>query len=132
LDFPDGHAARVKAQNLVIKALEPRLSLGDQLRLDGSGPISWHGDLDLAVFGQNRLRADAIAVVAAAAAGGIAFFVAEMLGQLYPESLLDQGLLQFFEKPLFAKQIFWLRIIGKQLIKQFRCNRRIIRHVSLP
>src|SRR6202521_5083482 len=102
------------------------------LRLEGSGPISWHGDLDLAVFRQNRLRADTVAVVAAAAAGWIAFFVAEMLGQLRSESPLDQGLLQLLEKPFLAKQILWFRIIGKKLIKNFRCNRRFVRHVSLP
>ncbi len=54
-----------------------------------------------------------------------------MLAQPGTEGSLDQGLLQLLEKPFLSKQIFRLRIIGKQLIKQLRCNRGIVRHVSL-
>ncbi len=67
-----------------------------------------------------------------AAPGRIAFFIAEMLGQLRPESPLDQGLLQLLEKPFLAKQILRLRIIGQKLVKQLRSYRRFVRHVSRP
>src|SRR5208283_2278509 len=100
-------------QNLVVKALEAGLGFGGQLGFKTPSAIARHGNINLAVAGQNGLRADAIAVIATAAPSWIAFFVAEMFGQFRPESPLDQGLLQLFEKPFLAKQIFRLLIINK-------------------
>src|SRR5271168_5003048 len=54
-----------------------------------------------------------------------------MLGQLRPESPLDQGLLQLLEEALLSEQIFRFRIARKQLIKKLRRNRRFGRHASL-
>ena len=104
---------------------------GDQLRLEAAGAIARNRDIDLAILGQDRLRAGAVAAVAAAAAGRIALLVAEMLGQLGPKRTLDQRLLQLLEQPVLSGQIFGLLIVSKQLIQKFRCNRRISRHVSL-
>ena len=131
LDLAHRHAAGVEAQNLVVEAVKMRLALGDQLRLEAAGAVARDRDLDLAVIGQDRLAARAVAAVAAAAAGRIALLVAQVLGQLRPKRPLDQRLLQLFEKPVFASQVLWLLIVGKQLIKQLRGNRRISRHVSL-
>ena len=113
LDLTHRHATRIEAQNLVVKALEAGLTFGDQLGFKTPSAIARHGNINLAVAGQNGLRADAIAVIATAAPSWIAFFVAEMFGQFRPESPLDQGLLQLFEKPFLAKQVFRLLIINK-------------------
>src|SRR5271157_1864603 len=54
-----------------------------------------------------------------------------MLGQLRPESPLDQGLLQLLEEALLSEQIFRFRIARKQLLQKLRRNRRFGRHASL-
>ena len=117
LDLAHRHAARVEAQDLVVEAVEPGLALGDQLRLEAAGPVARDRDLDLAVLGQDRLRARPVAAVAAAAAGRVALLVAKMLGQLRTKRALDQRLLQLLEKPVLAGQVFGLLIVSKQLIQ---------------
>ena len=77
LDLAHRHAARVKAQDLVVEAVEPGLALADQLRLEAAGPVARDRNLDLPVLGQYRLRTRAVAAVAAAAAGRIALLVAQ-------------------------------------------------------
>jgi len=57
LDLPHRHAAGVEAQNLVVETVEVRLALGDQLRLEAAGPVARDRNLDLAILGQDRLRA---------------------------------------------------------------------------
>src|SRR6266540_5287598 len=109
-----------------------RLALGDQLRLEAAGAVAWDRNLQLAILGQHRLRACAVAAIAAATAGGVALLVAEVFGQLRPKRALNQGSLELFEKPVFAGQVLRLLIVRKQSIKQFRGNRRTSRHVSLP
>jgi hypothetical protein len=99
LDLAHRHAARVEAQNLVIEAIEPRLALGDQLRLEAAGPVPRDRNVDLAIIGQDGLRARAVTAVAASPPGWIALLVAQMIGQLGPERTFDQGTLQLFEKP---------------------------------
>jgi len=117
LNLAHRHAARVEAQNLVIEAVKPRLALGDQQRLEAAGPVARDGNVDLAIIGQNRLRARAVAAVAAAAAGRIALLVAKMLAQFRPKRALDQRLLKLLEKPVRPRQVFRLLIVSKQLIQ---------------
>src|ERR1700730_4711965 len=93
--------------------LEPRLALGDQQRLEAAGPVARDRDVDLAIIGQDRLRAGAVAAVAAATAGWIALLVAEMLAQLRSQRPLDQRLLQPLEKPVRTRQVFRLLIVSK-------------------
>src|SRR5262249_17467859 len=64
LDLPHRHATCVKAQDLVVKAIEPGLMLANELRLKAAGTVARHRNLDLAVFAQYRLRTGAIAAVA--------------------------------------------------------------------
>ncbi len=132
LDLPHRHAAGVEAQNLVVEAVEPPLALGDQLRLEAARPVARHRNLDLAVLGEDRLRARAVAAVAAAAAGRITLLVTQVFGQLHSERALDQRPLELLKKPIFPRQVLGLLIVSKQLIQQFRCNRHVGRHVSLP
>jgi len=56
LDLANRHAARVKAQNLVIEAIKAGLTFGDQLRLEAAGAVAGDRNLDLAILAQNRLR----------------------------------------------------------------------------
>jgi hypothetical protein len=72
---------------------------------------------------QDRLGADPIAMVAAGMAGRIVLFLAELFDQLSPESPLDHGLLQLFEKPFFTEEILPIRTVGKRLLDCSECNR---------
>jgi hypothetical protein len=112
LDLPHCHAASVEAQYLVVEPIEAGLALGDQLWLETAGAVV-HRNLDLTVVGQDRLWACAIAAVAATAAGRVALFVAQMVGQLGAERTLDQGLLELFEKSILSRQVFGLLIVSK-------------------
>jgi hypothetical protein len=105
LDLANRHAAGVEAQNLVVKAVEPRLALGDQLRFEAAGPIAGNRDLDLPVLGQDGLSARPVTAVAAAPPRRIALLVAQVLGQLGPQCPLDQGLLELLEKPVLPGQV---------------------------
>src|SRR3954468_18930809 len=131
LDLAHRHAARVEAQDFVVEAVEPRLALSDQQRLENAGPVAGHRDVDLAVLGQDRLRAGPVTAIAAAAAGRVPLLVAKMIAQLRTKRPLNQRLLQLLEKPVRSCEVFRLLIVSKQLIQQFRCNRRVGRHVSL-
>jgi hypothetical protein len=110
-------SAGVEAQNLVVEAIEPPLALADQLWLEAAGPVARDRDLNLSVLGQERLRAAAVAAVAAAAAGRIALLIPQVLGQLGAERAFDQRLLQPLEKPALAGQVFRLLIVSKKLIQ---------------
>jgi hypothetical protein len=63
LDLAHRHAAGVQAENLVVETVEARLPLGDELRLEAAGPVARHRNLDLAILGQDRLRARPVAAV---------------------------------------------------------------------
>src|SRR5579864_7910897 len=117
LDLSHRHAAGIEAQNLVVEPGEMRLALGDQLRLEAAGTIARHRNLDLAILGQERLRARPVAAVAFAASCKIALLIAEMLGQLRSQRSLDQRLLQLLEEPVLPGQVLRLLIVSKQLIK---------------
>jgi hypothetical protein len=119
LDLAHRHAARVEPQNLIVEAVETGLSFGDQQWLEAAGPIAWHGYVDLALFGQDRLRAGAVAAIAAAAAaaGRVTLLVAKMIAQLRTKRSLNQRLLQLLEKPVRTCEVFRLLIVSKQLIQ---------------
>jgi hypothetical protein len=53
-DLAHRHGTRIEAQNLVIEAAKPGLSLGDQLRLETASTTARYRDLD--IVRQDRLR----------------------------------------------------------------------------
>src|SRR5271167_1020349 len=132
LDLAHRHAARVKAQNLIVKAIEPCLALRDELRLKGAGPVAGNENLNFPVLAQKRLRACAVAAITASPSGRVALLVAQMLRQLRAERPLNQSLLKVLEKPIVAGQILRLAIVRQKLIEQIRGYRRLRLHVSSP
>jgi hypothetical protein len=113
LDLSHRHTARIEAQDLVVEPLEPRLALGDELRLEAAGAVAGHRKVEFAVPGQDRLRAGPVAAVSAATTGRITLLIAQVTSQLSPESPFDQGLLELLEQPVIPGQIFGLRIVNK-------------------
>jgi hypothetical protein len=102
LDLTHRHAAGIKAQDLIVKPVEPGLAFGDKLRLEGAGPVAGNENLNFPIFGQKCLRTGAVAAVAAAPAGRVTLLVAQMICQLRAKRPLDQRLLELFEKSVFA------------------------------
>jgi hypothetical protein len=84
--------AEAEVLDAVIGGVGEHMPLGDQLGLEAASTIARHRNLDLTVLGQDRVRARAVATIAAAATGGVAFLVAQMFGQFLPKCALDQGL----------------------------------------
>ena len=110
LDFAHRHAAGIQAQDIVVEAIEPRLSLGDELRLKTAGAVSGDGNLDRAFLGQDPVAASTVATVAGPATCRIALLVAEVLAQLGAERSLN-ALLSCLNSPLSPVRSFgfsWL------------------------
>src|SRR5215218_9312514 len=99
LDLAHRDAARVEAQDFVVEAVETGLALGDQLRLEAASPVAWHSYVDLALLGQDRLRAGAVTAIAAAAAGRVPLLVAKMLAQLRTKRPLNQAFFSCLKSP---------------------------------
>ena len=107
LDFAHRHAAGIQAQDIVVEAIEPRLSLGDELRLKTAGAVSGDGNLDRAFLGQDPVAAS---TVAGPATCRIALLVAEVLAQFGAERSLN-ALLSCLNSPLSPVRSFgfsWL------------------------
>jgi hypothetical protein len=102
--------ARVKADDLVVEAVEPGLALGDQLRFEAAGAITRDFDRNLAVLGQDRLGAGAVAAVAAAPTRRVALLIAKVIAQLRAKRPFDQRFLEPSEYPVVRSQVFGLRI----------------------
>lgn len=94
LDFPDGQAAGVQRDDLLVEPREPALVLADQLRLKGAVAITRHVDRDRSVVRQHRLAARPVAVIGDQLRLRRAGRVAEMVRQLGAERPLDQAFLK--------------------------------------
>src|SRR5579863_4092991 len=117
LDLAHRQPSRVKADDLVVEAIEAGLPLGDQPRFERTGAVARYLNLDFALIRQNRLRARAVAAIAAAAARRIALLVAKVIAQLRSKRPLDQRLLETPENPVLVRQVFRFRIATQYLIQ---------------
>ncbi len=79
MDLAHRHTPCVKDDDFIVEAVEASLALGDQPQLERAGAIARYFDGNVAVFGQYRLGARAVAAVVRAAARWIALLVAEMI-----------------------------------------------------
>ena len=89
-------AAGIQRDHLVVEARQPPLMLGDQLRLEGAGPIARHRQRQRPGVGLDRLRTRAIAVIARRRIGrrlGL-----QVVPQLRRQGPLGQGLLDLGEQ----------------------------------
>jgi hypothetical protein len=77
--------------------IDARHPLGDELWLEGSGPIARYSQVDLPIIGQHRPARMPVAAVTAAPAGHVALPVPQVLRQLCTQRPLHQRLLQLPE-----------------------------------
>ena len=79
-----------KLNNLLGEVAQIGLAFGDDLGLEGAGPIAGSVDVELAKIAADGFAGGAVAGVAAAAAGGVVFGVAEVGLDLDLQESLDE------------------------------------------
>ena len=104
--------ARIHRDDLVIKAREAPLILGDQLRIEAAFPVTRNRNGQLRCAGQNRLLRSSIAPVANA------FFTlrTKMLIQFRIQNAFRKRLLQIIQQAVLGKQ--FPRIAASQKLVQ--------------
>jgi hypothetical protein len=118
LDLTHRQAAGIEADDPIVEPVQPGLPLGHNLRFEAAVAVTRHRDLDRAVVADHRLARISVAAVAAAAAGRVAFLIAEMLAQLGTQRSLQQAFLQLPEQPVLAEQIRRRAIALQQLLDE--------------
>jgi len=116
-NLPGTHAARIHRDDLVIEAGKATLILGDQLRIEATGPIAWHLDLDPSAVGRHRLAAIAVPTVASL------LLLAKMMIHLRVEGPFGKRLLQGIEQAALAERRRRVSA-GKQLVENVVRYRR--------
>lgn len=82
LDLPHRHAPPIKADDLLVEAIDAGLALGDDHRFERAGTVARYFDLDLAIVRQQRFAARAVAAVARSAACRVPLLIAKVVRQL--------------------------------------------------
>src|SRR5205814_5455001 len=123
LDLANRETTGIEADHAIIKTVEPRLSFGDDLRLEAAVAVARHRDLNRPAIADHGLARITVAAVAAAAAGRVAFLVSQMFAQLGAERAFQQALLQLLEQPLLAKQVRRRAIALQQLFNNLVSDR---------
>src|SRR5690349_10933228 len=95
----------MKADDSIIETIEPRLPLGDNLRLKAAVAVARNRDLDRPILTHHGLARIAVAAVAAAAPVRGAFLVSQMIAQLGAECAFQKPLLQLLEQSFLAEQV---------------------------
>jgi len=113
----------IKADDLVIDAVDPGLAFLHQLRLEAALPVARHGQRHLAVRSLHPLRRNSVPAVGLFAWRFCASFIAQMRGQFGPEHPLHQPDLQFLHQPGLAEQIVRPLAALQQFVQQFVRNR---------
>jgi hypothetical protein len=94
LDLAHGHAARVHGDDLVVKAREAALMLGDQQRLEAALAVARDFDAQRAVLGQYGIAGIAVAVVGYVGRFLCPRHVAQVVAEFPAQRSLNERLLQ--------------------------------------
>lgn len=104
-DLPSGQALGAQRDHHLIDAVQAPLALADRLRVERAVTITRHVKLHRADLGQHRLRAGAIARVAAVAALARVLVIAQMLAHLDLKPGLQHPLGEPGQQPVGADQV---------------------------
>ena len=114
-------APGIEGQYLLIEARQPALVLGDELGLEGAGPVARNGDRHRPGVGEHGLGTGPIAVIAPARARirgeGTLGLLGQVMPQLGPERPLGQRLLQLGKETLRPQDVLGPLTAGQQLIE---------------
>ncbi|KXB32585.1 hypothetical protein AT959_02580 [Dechloromonas denitrificans] len=111
------HSSGVERQNLVVKAAPAGLVLRNQLRLERAVAITGNLNGQFAELTLQGLPALAVAGVAGRILHRLILAMAEVVGHLRFQRLLDQQLGQLLEQPILANQVFRLAVVSQQAVQ---------------
>src|SRR5262249_10635737 len=117
LDLARGHPPRVERNDLVVEAVEARLPLFAELRLQLSLAVPRHPDRDLSLLALERLTRLAVARVAGVLSFRRVLLVAEMMRQLSVLDPFDERLGELLEQTALTEQVFGFLIVFQKLIE---------------
>src|SRR5262249_60896749 len=100
LDLANRKPAGIEADDPVVKALDPGLAFGNNLRLEAAVTVAWHGQIDRPVIADHSFARIAVPAGAGAPARWIALLVSQSLGQLCSQRPLHQAPFQLVKQPL--------------------------------
>jgi hypothetical protein len=103
LDLAERHPACIERDDLLIEAVEARLVLLDELRLELRSAVAGHVNAHLPALASQRLWRGAIARVAGVGAGGVVLLVAEVVGEFAVEGTLDESFGELLEQAVLAE-----------------------------
>jgi hypothetical protein len=104
-DLPVREPFRRQRQDHLVHTAQTPLTLLDQLRLEGPGPIPRHSDLDRPRLGDHRLGPVPVAVVLPAALGPLTVLVAQVIGELALQRGLQHPLRQLLQQAAFPGEL---------------------------
>ena len=107
-DLPNRHPARIHRDDLVVEIRKPALVLGNQLGVEGAGPIPRHRKRHLRGAGQDGLLRIAIAVIRLA----LSAVAVQVLVELGIQDPFRQRLLQLVDQSILVEHV--LRIAAGQ------------------
>ena len=107
-DLPNRHPARIHRDDLVVEIRKPALVLGNQLGVEGAGPIPRHRKRHLRGAGQDGLLRIAIAVIRLA----LSAVAVQVLVEFGIQDPFRQRLLQLVDKSILVEHV--LRIAAGQ------------------
>jgi hypothetical protein len=119
LNLPNGHATGLQEQVLVVKANPAGLILGPDLRLKAGMSVTGEVDGQLTKAAFERLFAFAVGGVASGVGNAGFLGVAQVLGHLGLQGMLDQALGQLLEQVVYSDEVFRLFVASEELVVQF-------------
>src|SRR5918912_1745081 len=116
LNLTGGESTRVQCQDFVVEAVEPTLTLFDQLRLETAVAVAGYVNIELGRFGLDRFLALPIAPVPSATPITHVRLIPEVCRQLGFQRTLDDPFGQLSEQAMLPENIFRVSIIFEEFI----------------
>src|ERR1019366_7085414 len=110
----------------VVDPAQTSRALRDQARGERAVAIAWHVQINIADLGSDRLRCRAVARVREPTSLRIALVIADVVGQLRPQSTFEGGLDQPGHEPALTGQLQLTSVdLGEQRIQRTRLTKLI-------
>src|SRR5262249_2365885 len=119
LDLAGGHSPGVERDDLVVEAVEPGLSLLDELRIELAVAVPRDLDRDLSLLALECLARFAVAGIAGVFSLGRVLLVGEMMGQLSLQDSFNQGFGELLEEAALAEQVLRFLVVLQKFVEEF-------------
>ena len=117
-----------KRDDHVGQPVQAALALADQLRVEGAVPVPRGGQIEVADLGAQPFRGRPVAGVPRPLTGRVALLIAQMIGQLDPQTRLQRASQHLREEPALPGQPQLTGVdLGHHLVEQAGLDHRIDR-----